>query len=58
MPDASGQGNDFARASIRIGFEKSPEIGLNCDVVLVRRRGDERWVIEQMSPLFQRGQSQ
>lgn len=56
VPDATGQGNDFARASVRIGFEKS-EVGLNCEVVLVRRRSDERWVIEQMSPLFQPSES-
>ncbi|MFN4242398.1 MAG: hypothetical protein ACK4PI_04085 [Tepidisphaerales bacterium] len=52
VPDTSGQGNDFARAAVQVGFEHSG-VTLACEVVLVRRRGDERWVIEQMVPLFQ-----
>lgn len=52
VPDATGQGNDFARAAVQVGFEHS-SVTLACEVVLVRRRGDERWVIEQMVPLFQ-----
>lgn len=57
MADTMGEGNDLARAAVTLKFEKS-DAKISSDVVLVRRRSDEKWVIEQMQPLFEQEQAQ
>lgn len=57
MADTMGEGNDLARAAVTLKFEKG-DARISSDVVLVRRRSDEKWVIEQMQPLFEQEQAQ
>ncbi len=57
VADATGEGSDLARASVILGVEKS-EAKIPVDAVLVRRRSNEKWTIERLSPLFEQEQQQ
>jgi hypothetical protein len=56
-PDTTGEGSDLARAAVVLKFEKG-DTRIQADVVLVRRRSNEKWTIEQMLPLFEQDRQQ